>query len=74
MIGLVVGTALIIVGIMRIRSAGTSISSTSFGADFYTYTYQGIVALSEMLAEIQISLGYVIAAIGSAIDILAIKR
>lgn len=35
-IGLIVGTVLIIIGLIRILSAGTSISSTSFVGDFYT--------------------------------------
>lgn len=74
LIGLAVGTILIVVGILRITSAGTSISSTSFGGDFYTYTYQGIVAVSEILAEVEISLGWVIVAIGAAIDILALNQ
>lgn len=69
LVGLAVGTLLIVVGVMRITSAGTSISSTSFGADFYTYTYQGIVAVSEILAEIEVSLGWLIVAIGAAIDV-----
>ena len=74
LIGLAVGTLLIVVGIMRITSAGTSISSTSFGGDFYTYAYQGIVAVSEILAEIEVSLGWVIVAIGAAIDVHALQQ
>lgn len=74
MIGLVVGTVLIIVGLIRIFSAGTSISSTSFGGDFYTYTYRGIVAISEILASIQVSLGWVIVAIGAAIDVHSLRK
>ena len=74
LIGLAVGTLLIVVGIMRITSAGTSISSTSFGGDFYTYAYQGIVAVSEILAEIEVSLGWVIVAIGAAIDVHSLQQ
>ena len=37
-IGLVVGTLLIVIGLMRVFTAGTSISSTSFGGDF-THTH-----------------------------------
>lgn len=55
-------------------SAGTSISSTSFGGDFYTYTYQGIVAVSEILASIEVSLGWIIVAIGAAIDANALRH
>lgn len=73
-IGLVIGTLIIVVGFIRIMSAGTSISSTSFGADFYTYTYQGIVAVSEILASIEVSLGWVIVAIGAAIDVSSLRH
>ena len=48
--------------------AGTSVSSTSFGADFYTYTYQGIVAISRILASIVVTIGWVIVAIGAGLD------
>lgn len=74
LIGLAVGTLLIVVGVMRITSAGTSISTTSFGGDFYTYAYQGIVAISEILAEVEVSLGWVIVAIGAAIDVHALQQ
>lgn len=73
LIGLIVGTALIVVGIYRITNAGTTISSTSFGADFYTYTYQGIVAISRILASIEVTIGWVIIAIGAAIDVISLK-
>ena len=73
LIGLIVGTALIIVGIYRIMEAGTTISSTSFGADFYTYTYQGIVAISRILASIEVTVGWVIIAIGAAIDVISLR-
>lgn len=73
-IGLIVGTILIIIGLTRIFSAGTTISSTSFGGDFYTYTYRGIVAITEQLASIQASLGWVIVAIGAAIDVHVLNK
>ena len=73
-IGLVIGTLLIVIGFIRIFTAGTTISPTSFGGDFYTYTYKGIVAVSEILASIEVSLGWVIIAIGAAIDVSSIKN
>ena len=73
-ISLIVGTIIIAIGIVRIMSAGTSISSTSFGGDFYTYTYQGLVAVSEILASIEVSLGWIIVAIGAAIDANALRH
>ena len=72
-IGLTVGTFFMIVGVIRIAMAGTSVSSTSFGADFYTYTYQGIVAVSEILASIEVTLGWILVAIGAAIDFLSLQ-
>lgn len=71
--GLIIGTVLIIIGVYRIMEAGTTISSTSFGADFYTYTYQGIVAISRILASIEVTMGWVIVAIGAAIDVISLK-
>ena len=74
LVGLVIGTLIIVVGIIRIMSAGTSISPTSFGGDFYTYTYQGIVAISEMIASLEVSIGWVIVAIGAAIDVSSLRH
>ena len=73
-LGLTVGTILIVIGLIRVVSAGTSISSTSFGGDFYTYTYQGIVAISEILASIEQAIGWLIVAVGAATDVIAMKR
>ena len=73
-IRLTVGTLLILVGLIKIFSTGTSISSTAFGGDFYTYTYQGIVAITELLADIEGSLGWLIAAIGAWIDLGALRK
>lgn len=73
-IGLVVGSLIILLGFIRVLSAGTSISPTSFGGDFYTYTYRGIVAISEQLAAIQASLGWIIVAIGAAIDVYVLRK
>lgn len=74
LIALAVGTILIIIGLIRVFTAGTSISSTSFGGDFYTYAYQGIVAISEILASIEATLGWVIVGIGAAIDVSALRH
>ena len=74
LISLIVGSVLIVIGLTRVFAAGTTISSSSFGGDFYTYTYRGIVAISEQLASIQASLGWVIVAIGAAIDVSALRK
>ena len=60
-VGLIIGTIIIIIGINRILSAGTGISSTSFGADFYTYAYRGIVEIAKLLVSI------------AAIDVFSLK-
>ena len=68
-ISIIVSLALIAIGVIRIVTAGTSISSTSFGGDFYTYTYKGIVAISEILSSVEVTLGWVIIAIGASIGV-----
>lgn len=72
--GLVVGTLIIVIGLIRVMGAGTSISATSFGGDFYTYTYQGIVAISEILASIEQAIGWLTVAVGAAIDVVSLKH
>ncbi len=71
---LVVGTILIVIGFIRLFSSGVSISSTSFGADFYTYSYQGIVACAEMLGKINATVSWLIIGLGAAIDLKGIKK
>lgn len=71
---LIVGTFLIFVGFLRLMDSSVSISSTSFGADFYTYTYKGIVACAEMLGKINKTLSWCLIAIGALIDIKAIME
>ena len=73
-LGLIVGTLIIVIGLIRVVSAGTSISATSFGGDFYTYTYQGIVAISEILASIEQAIGWLIVAVGAGIDVISMKH
>lgn len=72
--GLIVGTLIIVIGLIRVVSAGTSISATSFGGDFYTYTYQGIVAISEILASIEQAIGWLIVAVGATIDVISMRH
>ena len=40
---------------------------------FYTYTYQGIVAISEILASIEQAIGWLIVAVGAGIDVISMK-
>ena len=73
-IEIAVGAVFIIVGLIRIFGAGTSISSTSFGGDFYTYTYRGIVAITELLSAIEVTLGWILTALGAFIGLHGLRR
>lgn len=72
-IRLIVGTIIIVIGIFRIGTAGSPLSSTTFGDDFYTYAYKGIVA-AELLSRVEVSLGWILDAIGDAIDLDAFRH
>lgn len=71
-IRLAVGAIIIIIGIIRILTAGKTIDTASFGADFYTYTYKGIVAMVKLLKSIEVTLGWILVAIGASIGLKAI--
>lgn len=68
-----VGTLFIIIGVVRLLDSSVSVSSTSFGADFYTYCYRGIVACAEMLGGINQTLSFILIAFGASLDLKAIK-
>lgn len=70
----IIGTILIFVGFIRLMDSSVSINSASFGADFYTYAYKGIVACVEMLGKINSTLSWCLIAIGALIDIKAIRE
>lgn len=70
---LIVGTIIIIIGFSRLGQSSISISSTSFGADFYTYAYRGIVACADMLGTINATISWLIIVIGALIDLKAVK-
>ncbi|MCI5679536.1 MAG: zinc-ribbon domain-containing protein [Bacteroidales bacterium] len=50
--GLVVGTLSIVLGLIMLFTTTCPIETTSFGADFYTYTYQGIVGVAKLLTSL----------------------
>ena len=50
-LGLVIGTVCLLYGLAAFFGASVSLSSTSFGGDFYTYTYRGIVAIAQSQAD-----------------------
>ena len=72
-IQLIIGTIIIIIGFSRLGQSSVSISSTSFGADFYTYAYRGIVACANMLGKINATISWLIIVLGVMIDIKALK-
>ena len=71
---LILGTLIVFVGVIRLMSSSVSVNSTSFGADFYTYTYKGIVACANMLGKINATISWALIAFGAYIDLKAIKE
>ena len=51
-VGLVVGTLSIVLGAIMLFTTTCPIETSSFGADFYTYTYQGIVGVAKLLTSL----------------------
>ncbi len=72
-ISLIVGTFIIIIGFVRLGESSYGISSTSFGADFYTYAYRGIVGAVKMLGRLNETISWVLIALGLYIDLKAVK-
>ncbi len=72
-LSLIVGTIILIIGFVRLGDSSYSISSTSFGADFYTYAYRGIVAAVKMLGRINETISWALIAFGLYIDLKAVK-
>lgn len=68
-VGFIVGTLLIIVGFVMMEKGESGIYRTSFGGDFYTYAYKGIVEISQQLEVLQTTLSWLLVAIGAAIDV-----
>ncbi len=66
-IGIIVGIVFIVIGFV-IMGSGEEYSgylrSAAFGADFYTYTYDGIVAVSEGIGKVNSNLCVIIKALG----------
>lgn len=63
---LTVGIIITVIGLIRVASSVLH-SSTSFGADFYTYAY-------DMLVSIEASLGWLIAAIGAVLIFKSVRH
>lgn len=73
-IGLVVGTFIIVIGILRLADSGGGLTSAQFGADFYTYTYSGIASIRSVLGSIEGTISWLIIAIGAAIDVYSLRK
>ncbi|MBQ7296296.1 MAG: zinc ribbon domain-containing protein [Clostridia bacterium] len=58
------GIVIIIIGVLRLLDSGVSISSTSFGGDFYTYSYRGIVNCVNLLSQVNGTASWIIIALG----------
>ena len=65
LIGLVAGLIFLRAGLLVAMSADTTLSSATFGADFYTYAYRGLRAAESALIGIQKACGGVMASIGA---------
>lgn len=65
--GLVVGTGCILAGLIFFFT-GCPIESTSFGGDFYTYTYKGIVAIAELMTTLIKAVALLLIAMGTFLD------
>ena len=72
-VAMIVGTFLILVGFARLFGSTVTISPVSFGADYYTYAYRGIIECAELLGKINGTISWLIIAVGTAIDLKALK-
>lgn len=73
-IEILLGTLFIIVGVINAFSSNLEIDYASFGADFYTYTYEGIYHIAELLLKIQNALGYIMLYLGFNLILKGLKR
>ena len=67
-IGAIIGVVCIIIGLVFFATTASSVHSTSFGADFYTYTYQGIVAVVEVGVKLIKLLSLMLILAGALVD------
>ena len=73
-LGLVVGTICLLYGLAVFFGASCAIHSTSFGGDFYTYTYRGIVAIAESQLAITKLLAMLCIGFGGFMDCYFLKQ
>ena len=72
--GIVIGTICLFFGLYTLFSASCSIHSTSFGGDFYTYTYKGIVAVAELMVTLIKSAAMLCVGLGGFMDCYFINQ
>lgn len=65
LLGIAAGLIFLRAGLLIAMTADTTLSSASFGGDFYTYTYRGLRAAEDALIGIQKACGGVMASIGA---------
>lgn len=67
-VGIVISTCCIIIGVTFFFFTETSLRTTSFGGDFYTYTYKGLVAIEAILIKLVKLWSISLIFIGSLLD------
>ena len=72
--GIIIGALCIVVGLFFFATTSSSVSSTSFGADFYTYVYRGVVATAELLVRLIKLLSLTLVLGGAALECHYIRR
>lgn len=69
LIGVVAGVVFMLWGSTRLSDVNCSIYSTSFGGDFYTYCYRGIVEAANLLEDVAKGVYTLVTAIGTFMTI-----
>lgn len=72
--GLVVGTLSIVIGLITLFTTTCPIETTSFGADFYTYAYQGIVGVAQLLTSLVRIISMLLIGFGVFLDYYFIEK
>lgn len=73
LVGILFGVLVASKGFSIIANVDSTLPSASFGADFYTYTYRGLMNLSSELVTIETMLGWIIVSIGAITIAISIK-
>lgn len=73
-VGLIVGTLSIVFGLITLFTTECPIRIASFGADFYTYTYQGIVGVAQLLTSLVRIMSILLIGFGVYLDYYFIEK